>query len=346
VSKKINIYGLSQADLENLVVKQGYKKFSAKQIFQWIYQKREYDFENMSNISKAMRSDFSQNLRITLPEIVDRKASKDGTIKYLFRLEDGQHIEAVKIPEQHRMTLCISSQAGCPLGCEFCMTALIGHKRNLDVGEILAQIALVQNELKPDDRISNLVFMGMGEPFLNYDNVVASIDIITAVLGFSISPKKVTVSTAGYLPGIYRMTEEGRKFSLAISLNSADQETRVKIMPIARKFSLKDLRKALIYYTRRSERRVTFEYIMLLGMTDNIHSAKLLVRFIEGIPCKINLINYNPNPKLSPDLKPSTPENIERFRDYLYPRTPAVTVRESRGTDISAACGQLAGKKS
>ena len=344
--KNNNLYGLSQSELEEFVLERGYKKFSAKQIFQWIYQKREYTFEGMTNISKPMRADLDNNYRVDLTPVVDRQKSKDGTIKYLFRLEDGQHIEAVKIPEENRLTLCISSQAGCPLGCEFCMTAKLGHKRNLERGEILAQIARVQSDLKPDDRISNLVFMGMGEPFLNYDNVVSAIDIIASILAFGIGNKKITVSTAGFLPGIYRMTEEGRKFNLAVSLNSADPDTRVKLMPITRKYPLDQLRKAVKYFVDRSQRRVTFEYLLLDGLTDKISDARKLVQFVEGIPCKINLINFNATPALPRELRPSTEGNMFRFRDYLYPRTPAVTIRESRGADISAACGQLAGKKS
>ncbi|HDS01180.1 MAG TPA: 23S rRNA (adenine(2503)-C(2))-methyltransferase RlmN, partial [candidate division Zixibacteria bacterium] len=276
------------------------------------------------------------------PKVLEVKVSRDQTVKYLFELEDGNLIEAVKIPDHPRLTLCMSSQVGCPLGCKFCKTAQIGFKRNLEVGEILSQLAHVQKTLEPEERISNLVFMGMGEPFLNYDNVKTAVEIIMSVLAFGIGHSKITISTAGHVPGIYRMTDDGLKVRLAVSLNSADPETRRRLMPITRKYSLDELKKSLTYHTSQSRRRVTFEYLLISGITDTINAAKKLVKFVDGIPCKINLINYNPSPGLPSEFRPSTENDINRFRDYLYPRTPAVTIRASKGIDIKAACGQLA----
>ncbi|MBD3217131.1 MAG: 23S rRNA (adenine(2503)-C(2))-methyltransferase RlmN [candidate division Zixibacteria bacterium] len=344
MSDKTNLYGLTYQELEDLMVSLGYKKYSGRQIFQWMYQKKVFDFGQMTNLSKKLRAELEENYSIALPRVLQAKVSEDQTVKYLFELFDGSLIEAVKIPDDPRLTLCMSSQVGCPLGCKFCKTAQIGFKRNLEVGEILSQLALVQMMLKPEERITNLVFMGMGEPFLNYDNVKAAIETIMSVLAFGIGHSKITLSTAGHVPGIYRMTDDGLKVRLAVSLNSADPEVRRRLMPITKKYSLDELRKALIYHTSQAGRRVTFEYLLISGITDTIASAKKLVKFVDGIPCKINLINYNPSEGLPGEFKPSNENDLFKFRDYLYPRTPAVTVRASKGIDIKAACGQLAAK--
>lgn len=339
-----NLYGMTLEELEELMANLGYKKYSGRQIFQWMYQKNAINFEQMTNLSKKLRTEFEENYEIRLPDIINEKTSSDQTIKYLFKLRDGQHIESVKIPDDPRLTLCLSSQVGCPLGCKFCRTAQIGFKRNLEIGEIIAQLALIQGRLNSGERITNLVFMGMGEPFLNYNNVKAAIEIIMSVLGFGIGHSKITLSTAGVVPGIYRMTDEGLKVRLAVSLNSADPQIRQDLMPITKKYPLDELRKSLIYHTSKSGRRVTFEYLMISGLTDTISSARKLVQFVDRIPCKINLINYNPTEGLPPEFKPSKQKDMFNFRDYLYPRTPAVTIRSSKGADIKAACGQLAAK--
>jgi len=342
---KINLYGYTLEQLENYVLENDCKKFCAKQIFQWMYQKSVYNFEGMTNLSKNLREMLNQNCRVDLPEIADQKRSVDGTIKYLLKLEDDHYIETVNIPDDRRMTLCLSSQVGCALGCRFCKTSQLGFKRNLEVGEILSQIALMRDNLADDERITNLVFMGMGEPFMNYENLKSAIEIIIAELAYGVGPRKITVSTAGYIPGIYRLTDDGLKVRLAISLNSADQMIRNKMMPITKKFPLDDLRQAIIYHTEKAERQVTFEYLLISGITDTIAAAKKLVSFIADIPCKINLINYNPTEGLPDEYKPSSEKDMYKFKDYLYPRTPAVTIRASKGSDIMAACGQLAGKK-
>lgn len=345
MSDMINLYGLSLKRLEDFAIEKGFKKFSGRQIYQWMYQKGIYDFERMTNLSKKLRAEFAETCEVILPRVIDLESSVDGTVKYLFELEDKNHIEAVKIPDSKRLTLCISSQVGCPLGCKFCKTAQLGYERNLNAGEIVAQVALIQKMLKPGEEITNVVFMGMGEAFLNHDNLDGALEILTSELGLGIAYRKITISTVGYVPGIYRLADENLKVGLAVSLTSADQKTRDMLMPVSKKFPLAKLREAIVYYTKKSRRRVTFEYLLISGITDTIAAAKKLVSFVADIPCKINLINYNPSDGLPPEFKPSTEKDMLKFRDYLYPRTPAVMIRASKGADISAACGQLAGKQ-
>ena len=299
----------------------------------------------MTNLSKDLRAELKKSCCLNLPKIEQASSSVDGTIKYLLKLRDGKYIEAVKIPDGRRLTLCISSQVGCPLGCKFCRTAQLGYQRNLEVAEIIAQVALIREMINPDERVTNIVFMGMGEPFLNYDNVRSAIEILTSELAFGIAHGKITVSTVGHLPGIYRLSDDRLKVGLAVSLASADQKTRDKLMPISKKYPLTKLREAILYYTKRARKRVTFEYILISGITDTIDAAKKLVSFVAEIPCKINLINYNPSDGMPYQFKPSVEADISKFRDYLYPRTPAVMIRSSRGADIAAACGQLAAER-
>lgn len=340
-----NLYGLTLGQLEDFALERGFKKFSGRQIYQWMYQKGIYDFERMTNLSKNFRAELTETCQIILPRVIHLDSSVDGTVKYLFKLEDENRIEAVKIPDSRRLTLCISSQVGCPLGCKFCMTAQLGYERNLEAGEIVAQVALIQKMLKPDEGITNIVFMGMGEAFLNYDNLKDALEILTSELGLGIAHRKITISTVGHVPGIYRLADDDLKVGLAVSLTSADQKIRDMLMPVSKKFPLAKLREAILYYTKKSRRRVTFEYLLLSGITDSIPAAKKLVSFVADIPCKINLINYNPSDGLPSKFKPSIEKDMFKFRDYLYPRTPAVMIRASKGADISAACGQLAAKQ-
>lgn len=340
-----NLYGLTETELEKFVLDKGYKKFAGRQLFQWMYQKGRYDFSDMTNLSKGFRSELENNCHVSLPVVEKVQRSADGTIKYLFRLGDGDCVEAVKIPEYDRLTLCISSQVGCPLGCQFCRTSGMGFMRDLEVGEILAQVAVIRAGLSSEERITNLVFMGMGEPFLNYENIKKAVEILRSEKGFGIGYRKITISTSGHVDGIYRLSDDLLKIRLAISLNCADQDVRRKLMPIANKYPLPELKRAAQYYCDKFGMRVTFEYLMLSGITDTLEMAQKLAEFIKGVPCKINLINYNPAEDMPPDLKPSTNEDLLAFRDYLDPRAPAVTVRNSRGADIKAACGQLAGER-
>lgn len=334
---------MSIAELENLSEDLVYKKFPGRQLFGWIHRQNVTDFGAMTNLSKDFREMLKGKYYISRADIVDVQTSKlDGTRKLLLRLGDGEHVETVWIPNSDRNTICVSSQVGCPLGCRFCLTGLMKLKRHLTAGEIAEQVYSVKAILQDDEDFRNIVFMGMGEPFLNYDNVITGLELLMSDLGLGIAQKRVTISTVGIVPGIFRLAESGLKVMLAVSLHSADDHLRSKLVPINRKYPLKVLIPALKYYTEKTGRRLTFEYCLIGGVNDSIDSARKLVRLIDGIPCKINLLAYNSAPGLPREFRRPTEDSIERFRDYLYPRCPAVTIRKSRGADILAACGQLA----
>jgi 23S rRNA (adenine2503-C2)-methyltransferase len=340
--RKINLKGMNRKELETFVQSLGLQAFRGRQIFRWIYQERARNFGPMSDISKAIREKLSATARISALEQVQRLYSSDGTVKFLFRLHDGLHIESVLIPEEVRMTLCISSQAGCPAKCAFCATGQLGYKRNLQAGEIVDQFLHAQESTKR--RISNIVFMGMGEPMLNLENVLKACHILNDDYGPALSQKKITVSTVGIVRGMKKFVGAGTRLGLALSLHSADEEVRRRIMPVAAKNSLADIMAEANRYTDICGRRVSFEYLLLGGVNDSIPDAKMLVKLIHGIPCKINLMRYNPVNGL-PFVRPAE-EAVRKFQEYLNPRVYAVTVRESRGIDIKGACGQLAGQAS
>jgi len=339
-----NVCGFGRSDFEHIMTDLGEKPFRGRQLYKWIYKKRVTDFAEMSDLRKEFRERLGRKFSVVLPKILDRQKSSDGTEKLLFGLEDGSAIESVLIYDDaaDRMTLCISSQVGCALDCAFCATGKLGYKRNMTVGEIVGQLLAVRNEYG-DDAFDNLVFMGMGEPLLNYDNVMASIDIMTDSLGLMLGAKKITISTAGVVSGIERLAASGSKVNLAVSLHAASDAFRRRIMPVAKSFSLGALMEAIREWTSVRNRRVTFEYILFKGLNDREVDARELAKLIAGIPCKINLLGYNPVE--GADFLPPDDDDIDRFARILYPRTPAVTVRKSRGKDIAAACGQLAGKK-
>jgi 23S rRNA (adenine2503-C2)-methyltransferase len=274
---------------------------------------------------------------------VEKVMSDDDTVKTVWQTPDKLHIESVLIPEENRLTLCISSQAGCPIGCGFCATGLYGFHRSLTAGEIFDQYLLTAGTLVKGTKITNLVFMGMGEPFLNYENVIKACDILTSQLGAGLSAKKITISTVGLVKGIYRLADEDPRFKLAVSLHSAVEENRQKLIPVAQKNPLSSLKEACRYYAEKSGARITFEYLLIKNINDNPAEAKALATFVRNIPCKVNLIIYNEIEGV--DYRRPDEPTVAAFRDYLYPRAPAVTVRKSRGADIRAACGQLAGKK-
>jgi len=289
----------------------------------------------MTDVSRGLREKLK--VTATIQGIAEHKSMRselDGTEKFLWKLSDGEKIESVLIPDEKRLTLCLSTQVGCPLDCQFCATASVGFRRNLTSGEIVSQLLEVQ-----DRPLTNLVFMGMGEPLLNYDNLVKSIDIMTSDLGPNFSGKKITVSTVGIVPEIYRLAEEGLKLGLAISLNAPDDELRSEIIPVNERYPLAELLTAAKFYAKKSGRRITFEYVLIGGVNDSLECARKLSRIIQGIPCKINLIRFNPGAGQA--HPPPEEEKVTAFRDYLYPRAPAVTLRESKGRDICAACGQL-----
>ena len=340
---KINLMGYTRDQLESLLAELGEKPYRGRQLFKWLYNNRRYDFEHMTDFSKQLRSVLDERFTIRGLEIAERKKSADGTEKFAFRLEDGHLIESVIIPDDERTTVCISSQAGCALGCRFCATGTMGLARDLTIGEIVGQLIFMR-EIYGQACFSNVVFMGMGEPFNNYQNVMESLRIMTDSLALGIAAKKITVSTSGVTPKIRRFADSGSKCRLAISLHAATQEKRVKIMPLAETFALDKLVEAIRYYTDRTGYRVTFEYVLLEGFNDSFDDVLALSQLIQGIPCKINLLAYNPVPGL-PYRRPSD-QAVDRFARELYPRAPAVTVRKSRGQDIEAACGQLAARPS
>lgn len=340
---KQNLMGLTLDQMQGLFEQLGEKPYRGRQLFKWLYNDRRVDFEGMTNFSKPLRSRLEAEYTIEGLELARREKSIDGTEKFAFRLEDGHLIEAVLIPDEDRRTVCISSQAGCALACRFCATGTMGLIRDLTVGEIIGQLVFLR-ELYGQECFSNVVFMGMGEPLHNYENLLGSLRIMTDSLGLGIGAKKITVSTSGVTPKIRKLADTGLKTRLAISLHAATQDKRVKLMPIAETFGLDKLMDAIRYYTDKTGFRVTFEYVLLAGVNDTRDDVMALARLIQGIPCKINLLAYNAVPGL-PYIRPSD-RVVDWFARELYPRAPAVTVRKSRGQDIDAACGQLAAKSS
>jgi len=337
---KIDLKGLNRSELENFVSILGLEPFRGRQIFRWIYQNGAPSFDIMTDLSKRIRSELSRKTRISNLKLVRKLDSLDRSSKFLFRLSDDLQIESVLIPEKNRITLCISSQTGCAVGCRFCATGRMGFMRNLDAGEIVDQLLQVQKF--SERKISNIVFMGMGEPTLNLKSVMKACEIINDDFGPSLAQKKITISTVGIVHGLKKFVNNVHRLGLAISLHSADEIIRRKIIPAADKNSLKEILALAKLYTEKTGRRVYFEYLPLGGLTDSIGDAKKLVKAIHGIPCKINLIKYNPVDGLR--FKEPEEEDVEKFKDYLYPRTYAVIIRESRGADIKGACGQLAVK--
>ncbi|MEW6412130.1 MAG: 23S rRNA (adenine(2503)-C(2))-methyltransferase RlmN [Candidatus Zixiibacteriota bacterium] len=346
---KINLLGYTSSDLEKLMLEMGEKPYRGKQLFKWLYKHRQYDFEMISDLTKRLRQKLDDLYYVEGLRLAREDVSADGTRKFLFGLDDGCSIESVLIPEEDsdRRTICVSTQVGCALGCIFCATGSMGFSRNLTVGEIVGQLLFVRDNFG-EDAFTNIVMMGMGEPLLNLQNVVEAVNIISAGDGLSVAAKKVTISTAGIAPKIVELADLKLKSRLAVSLNAATDEKRLKIMPIARSYSLEQLREALLYYTRQTKSRVTFEYILFEGFNDTKADVKAIAEFIKSIPCKINLLAYNPVESLAavdgPQLRRPSDEKVDWFAKQLYPRAPAVTVRRSRGVDINAACGQLAAK--
>ncbi len=335
-----NILNLSKKGLEGWLLQKGLKKFALTQILQWLYQKRVASFEEMTNISKEARELLTQNFIIHHLEVDARHHSAlDGSTKYLFRLADGRAVESVLMPIKNRMTLCLSSQVGCAMGCHFCRTAEMKLLRNLTQGEILGQILGVQSELPPGERLTNVVFMGMGEPFHNYDNVISALELMIDDHAFNLSRRKITVSTVGLAPEIEKFAKDA-KVKLALSLNATTEEGRLDLMPITRKYPLEKVIQACQKYARESKNKVTFEYVMLAHVNDTLEDAKRIAKIGAKVPCKINLIPYNPYPG-SPYQRPSE-EKIQSFFKFLADRNFQVNIRYSKGLDVLAACGQLA----
>lgn len=342
--QKENLLGYSVSRLEELMASLGEKRFKGRQLFKWLYSTRQYDFSLMTDLTKELRRTLEEKYTFEIFDADHVAISRDGTRKYLFRLADGSPIETVLIPDERgRTTVCLSLQSGCALGCRFCATGKMGFLRNLTVGEIVGQVMYLRDTVG-DDAFTNIVMMGMGEPLLNFDAMLDAIDILTSEIGLSLSAKKITISTVGIPQKIRKLADLGLKTRLAVSLHAATQEKRARLMPIAESHPLEALMDAVKYYTEQTKTRVTFEYIIFKGINDTREDVLALSRLVQGIPCKINLLAYNPVPGL-PYERPSD-EQVDWFARELYPRAPAVMVRKSRGTDIEAACGQLAGKYS
>lgn len=323
--------------------KVGYPKFCAKQIFEWVFKKGVLDPELFSNLSNEKRKQLKENFIWEPMEIDCHLISSDGTEKVLLKTMDGLLIEMVLMPYENRVTLCLSCQVGCKMGCTFCQTGKMGLKRNLSSGEILYQLVLAnQLSAKKERKVSNVVYMGMGEPLDNYKAVVKACQAMIDPEAFGLSKSKVTVSTSGLLPEIERLGQDV-PVRLAISLHSADQEKRAQMMPIGRKYPLDAMKEVLKKYPAPSRYGVTFEYVLIQGKNDAIEDAKKLVKFLHGIKAKVNLIPINLFPGV--EMQPSEKESIERFQKYLTDRSIPAPVRYSRGQDISAGCGQLAAKR-
>jgi 23S rRNA (adenine2503-C2)-methyltransferase len=335
MKEKINLKGLWIEDLEKLLGDLGEKRYKANQLALWIYDKRNTDFSQMTDLSKNLREKLNSIAYIDAIKLIKTQTSKlDFSEKFLFELTDGEKIETVLMWEKDRITICVSTQVGCPLGCSFCATGKMGFKRNLTPGEIVDQIIALK-----DHKVTHVVLMGMGEPLLNYENTIKALKIMNSERGLSFAAKKITLSTVGIPEMIKNLAEKPLKIKLAISLNTPSDEKRNQLMPINKKHPLQALLEAVKYYTNKTKRRVTFEYVLIKGFNDSQKDALELSKLVRGIPCKINLIPYNSVPDL-PFEKPSE-EKIIAFRDYLFPRCPTVTLRKSKGEDIQAACGQL-----
>ncbi len=338
---KINIKNLSQEDLEQALKQLGLPAYSAKQIFIWLYKKHVSDFGQMTNLSLSSRQLLAEQFEIPSLAVHQKKISRDHTTKYQFVLNDGPAVESVLIPMGRWHTLCVSSQAGCALGCKFCLTGIKGFKRNLSVSEITEQLAAVQAENR-DTPISHIVFMGMGEPFANYDNTLKAIDILTSEFGYQYSHRRITVSTAGLVPQIKRFIGES-KANLAVSLNALYDDTRTALMPINARYPLEKLTAVLKDYHQKRKGWVTFEYVMIKDINDGIAHAIQLAKLLKEFPFKVNLIPFNEH--WGTDYKRPDEEHIRAFQEYLVSHTIACMVRTTHGEEIEAACGQLGGIK-
>lgn len=346
-SGRINLLNFNRADLQQYFVEIGEKPYRAVQLLQWIHQHGVDDFAAMSNLSKSLRERLTVGAEIKMPKIVLEKASADGTYKWLLQLEDGNCIETVFIPEKTRGTLCVSSQVGCALNCSFCSTAKQGFNRDLSVAEIIGQLRLAIKQLTPhypgrEHIVTNVVMMGMGEPLMNFDNVVKSMDLMMDDFAYGLSKYRVTLSTSGVVPEMKRLREIS-PVALAVSLHAPYNELRDELVPINRKYPLEDLLAVCQeYYKDEPKRMITFEYVMLAGVNDQAEHARELVKRMSKIRCKMNLIPFNPFPNT--EYQRSSDEAIRRFQTILLNAGILTTVRKTRGDDIDGACGQLVGQ--
>lgn len=344
-SNSIDIRSLTLEQLKEKLVEMGEQGFRAKQIYEWLWQKSCTEFDEMSNLSKALRDTLKSNFSINAVKVKSSQISADKTIKSSFSLYDNNIIEGVLIPTPDRMTACVSSQVGCSLTCKFCATGYMDRKRNLNADEIYDQVVLIaqQAEKNYGQPLTNIVYMGMGEPLLNYSNTLKSIERITAPDGLNMAAKRITVSTAGIAKMIKKLGDDQVRFNLALSLHAANDQKRNEIMPINEQNTLQALAEALKYFYAKTKSPITFEYIVFHNFNDELEDAKELARFCKHVPSKVNLIEYNPISLA--DFTNADADKIDVFADYLRSQGVITNVRRSRGKDIDAACGQLAIKE-
>ena len=345
---KVNLMGLTQEELVEFFAGIGEKPFRATQVMKWLHLGAVDDFQDMTNLSKSLRAKLESAAEIIVPEVTFKKYSKDGTRKWVLKLDSGNSVETVFIPTDGRGTLCVSSQVGCVLDCSFCSTGKQGFQRNLTTAEIIAQVWVANQSFGPRDNrgdrpVTNIVMMGMGEPLLNFDNVIKAMHLMKDDLGYGISKRRLTLSTSGVVPAMDQMNEE-IDVALAVSLHAPNDELRNQLVPINRKYPLKELLAACTRYLDKYEskrRRITMEYVMIEGVNDSPEHAKELAKLLQKIPSKINLIPFNPFP--GSGYRRSPPERVKWFQNFLLKQGYTTTVRSTRGEDIDAACGQLVG---
>ncbi|RKX59491.1 MAG: 23S rRNA (adenine(2503)-C(2))-methyltransferase RlmN [Thermodesulfobacteriota bacterium] len=341
---KPNLRNYNIEELKKLMETLGEPSYRGEQIFHWITCKNAITFEEMTDLPKTLRAKFSEKFSLELPEILDKEEDIDGTTKFALKLADGSLIETVIIPERDHYTLCVSTQVGCPIGCKFCITGKLGFKRNLEVSEILSQVVLARRYLKEKNEIlplRNIVFMGMGEPLLNLQNLIKALKILAHSKGFNYSRKRLTVSTVGLLKEMKILAKEF-PVALALSLHAPTDEIRKKLIPVAKKYPIKELISACKKFPRIKNSRITIEYVLIRNVNDGEECAVKLAELLKGYPFKVNLIPYNPHSDL-PFERPS-PDKIEKFQKYLLSQKILTTVRKSKGLMINAACGQLGAK--
>ena len=342
--EKRDIRKLSLDQLEEFFLSVGERKFRAKQVYEWLWNKSLKNFDDMTNISKAVREVLKDNFTINHLKVDLMQHSDDGTIKNAVRLFDGKIVESVLIPTTKRITACVSSQVGCSLDCNFCATARLKRMRNLNPDEIYDQVVAIKEEAENyfNRPLTNIVFMGMGEPLLNYPNVMEAIDKITSPQGLGMAPRRITVSTVGIAKMIKKLADDGVRFNLAVSLHSAINETRSRLMPINDSNPVEDLADALKYWYAKTKRKVTYEYVVWEGVNDDMEHIQALARFCKHIPSKVNLIQYNPIDE--GEFRQASRESVELYVRVLESQGIVAKIRKSRGQDIDAACGQLANK--
>lgn len=337
---KESIYSLQPHQLEEWLKENGEKPFRAAQIFDWLYNKRVKTFEEMSNLSKGLREKLTANFALSTLSTIIKQESKDGTIKFLFQLQDGYSIETVLMRHEYGNSVCVTTQVGCRIGCTFCASTLGGLKRHLLAGEIVEQVVKVQQTLDElGERVSHIVIMGIGEPFDNYDAMMNFLKVINHEKGLNIGARHITVSTSGIVPKIYQFADEQLQINFAVSLHAPNQEARQKLMPIARAYKLEELMEAVRYYTKKTGRRVSFEYGLMSGENDSVEIAEELSALIKGIKCHVNLIPVNYVPER--DYVRTSRSQIFAFEKTLKKNGINVTIRREQGSDIAAACGQL-----